>query len=61
VEATNVPLRVAGGGGATEPLPLLEINSTFTRVAPYCATSDQKRLEGTFEITAPKPIYVETQ
>jgi len=58
VEASNVPLSVVGGGAATPAL--LKINSTFTRVAG-CASSDQKRLEGSFEITAPKPIYVETQ
>ncbi len=55
VEATNVPLKVVGGATGS-----LEINSTFTKAA-FCASGDKKTLVGAYDITAPNPIYVETQ
>jgi len=58
VEATGIPLGVTG---TSTRVALLKIAATFAPVPNKCSASDSKKLEGAFEITAPKPLYVETQ
>lgn len=56
-EASNVALGVKHVSGQK-----LWINSTFTAIpATGCRSDETKRLEGSFSITSPAPLYVQTQ